>query len=124
MAKAGVAPLVKHASKISKGRAKAGNYAQPVNNMLIEACQEYEAIVVTTDPLPSSEMKELYGRQVWAAVCTRRKETYGLDDEMLKVVRRPLQALAHTDAIHHAHERILDYQPRLSRAWRPARRNA
>jgi hypothetical protein len=55
--------------------------------MLIEAGQEYEAILVATDPLPSLQSRELYAHMTWDAACARRNIDYELEEEMVQIVR-------------------------------------
>jgi hypothetical protein len=58
--------------------------------MLLDACQEYEAIIVATDPLPSLENKVSHSQLAWDKVCTRRELKVDLDEDMITVVCYPL----------------------------------
>jgi hypothetical protein len=59
--------------------------------MLVEACQEYEAIIVTTDPLPSLENKVLHSHTAWDNICNRRGLKFDLHRDMMSVVCYPFR---------------------------------
>jgi hypothetical protein len=69
------------------GRPKAANYPTFIKRMIIEACREYECILISTNPLPSLEWKDVTAHLVWDAACTRRERNCELDEDMKQIVR-------------------------------------
>ena len=67
-------------------QAKAHDYEQGVCQLIIEACQEFEVRIVTTEPSPDPEKLLLWARECWVHACEEVDADYSLPDRIITIV--------------------------------------
>jgi len=72
---------------VSGGKAKAADYEDVVQALLLRAMHEYESRIVGVGPYPASATQGKWAKSCWKEACCVAVEDYGLTERMSKLIK-------------------------------------
>jgi hypothetical protein len=95
----------------SGGRAKAADYAEPVQSLLLTTMKDYSCRIWTYNPFPDAEDQDTWTHEAWTKASEGGDVTYNLSTRMLRLVRA--SQCFYISSWHCSVSRLWSVDPRL-----------